>query len=167
MSKINIIVAASNNLVIGKNNDLPWNLPTDLKRFKELTQNGYVIMGRKCWESIPAKFRPLPNRKNVVVTRNDNFAENGTIVINNLTDTLKYIKDEPLDNKYFVIGGSQIYKEAFKFADKLYFTRILEDIEGDVYLEGFNKNEWSLLETSDTIKENNLTYRFDVYEKKV
>ena len=167
MSKINIIVAASNNMVIGKGNDLPWYLPTDLKRFKELTQNGYVIMGRKCWESIPDKFRPLPNRKNVVVSRNDDFAANGAIVINNLTNTLKFIKDEPLDNKIFVIGGSQIYKEAFKFADKLYLTRILEDVKGDVHLEVFDENEWGVIEKSENIKENNITYRFEVYEKKL
>lgn len=167
MSKINIIVAASNNLVIGKSNDLPWHLPTDLKRFKELTQNGYVIMGRKCWESIPPKFRPLPNRKNVVVTRDINYPTDGAIIINNITKTLKFLKDEPNDNKIFVIGGGEIYKESFKFADKLYLTRILEDVDGDVYLEGFNEEKWTLLDSSEVIQENNHKYRFEVYEKKV
>ena len=74
---------------------------------------------------------------------------------------------EPLDNKIFVIGGSQIYKEAFKFADKLYLTRILEDVKGDVHLEGFDENEWGVIEKSENIKENNITYRFEVYEKKL
>jgi dihydrofolate reductase len=167
MSKINIIVATSNNLVIGKGNDLPWHLPTDLKRFKELTQNGYVIMGRKCWESIPPKFRPLPNRKNVVVTRDLNYSTDGAIIINNITNTLQYLKAEPNDNKIFVIGGGKIYKESFKYADKLYLTRILEDVDGDVFLEGFDEKEWVLLESSNHIEENNHTYRFEVYEKKV
>jgi dihydrofolate reductase len=167
MSKINIIVATSNNLVIGKGNDLPWHLPTDLKRFKELTQNGYVIMGRKCWESIPPKFRPLPNRKNVVVTRDLNYSTDGAIIINNITNTLQYLKAEPNDNKIFVIGGGEIYKESFKYADKLYLTRILEDVDGDVFLEGFDEKEWVLLESSNHIEENNYTYRFEVYEKKV
>ena len=167
MSKINIIVATSNNLVIGKGNDLPWHLPTDLKRFKELTQNGYVIMGRKCWESIPPKFRPLPNRKNVVVTRDLNYSTDGAIIINNITNTLQYLKAEPNDNKIFVIGGGEIYKESFKYADKLYLTRILEDVDGDVFLEGFDEKEWVLLESSNHIEENNHTYRFEVYDKKV
>ena len=124
-------------------------------------------MGRKCWESIPPKFRPLPNRKNVVVTRDLNYSTDGAIIINNITNTLQYLKAEPNDNKIFVIGGGEIYKESFKYADKLYLTRILEDVDGDVFLEGFDEKEWVLLESSNHIEENNHTYRFEVYEKKV
>ena len=84
MSKISIIAAASENLVIGKDNDLPWNLPSDLKNFKKITEGNFVIMGRKCWESIPEKFRPLPNRHNIVISRDPNYKAVGAAVINDL-----------------------------------------------------------------------------------
>ena len=80
ISNISIIVAASTNLVIGNGNELPWHLPTDLKYFKEMTKGKTVIMGRKCWESIPEKYRPLPGRKNIVITRNHNYKAVGAIV---------------------------------------------------------------------------------------
>ena len=81
---ISVIVATSTNLVIGKNNDLPWHIPSDLKRFKELTSGSVVYMGRKCWESIPTKFRPLPNRDNIVITRDKDYVAEGAIVTSDL-----------------------------------------------------------------------------------
>jgi dihydrofolate reductase len=167
MGKINIIVAVSANNVIGKGNDLPWHLPKEFKYFKETTKGSTVIMGRKCWESLPQKFRPLPNRLNVVLTKDKDYEADGAIVAHDLESTLKAFKNSSSD--IFIIGGAEIYKQSLIYADKLYLTRILSDVEGDVYLEGFfNEEEWD--ETSvDGIEheENGLKYKFLVYTKKV
>jgi dihydrofolate reductase len=164
VANINIIVAASENNCIGKNNDLPWKLPTDLKRFKELTTGHIVVMGRKCWESIPEKFRPLPNRTNVVITRNSEYVADGAEVRNNLLEALNefaYGSDE-----VFVIGGAEIYKEAFPYANKLYLTRVMAEVDGDVFLEGLVPEEWVIKAFDGPYEEDELKYRFDTYEKK-
>lgn len=165
MSKINIIVAASKNMVIGKGNDIPWHIPTDLKSFKKITNNSHVVMGRKCWDSIPEKFRPLPNRVNMVVTRNPNFKAPGAIVVNDLTNLLEKLKENSEIENVFIIGGSEIYDKSFKYADKLYITRILEEIDGDIILTGLNENDWVLDSSSDILTENGHTFVFEEYSK--
>lgn len=165
MSKICIIAAASENLVIGKDNDLPWNLPSDLKSFKKITEGHFVIMGRKCWESIPEKFRPLPKRQNIVITRDSNYEAKGAAVINDLETIIKVFKNDGEDNDVFIIGGAQIYKETFKYADKMYLTQIFSEVEGDTYLEGLDFTEWVLTETSERIEENGIEFRFTTFDK--
>lgn len=165
MSKISIIAAASENLVIGKDNDLPWNLPSDLKNFKKITEGNFVIMGRKCWESIPEKFRPLPNRHNIVISRDPNYKAVGAAVINDLETIINVFKHDKEEIEVFIIGGAQIYKEAFKHADKLYLTQIFSEVEGDTYLEGLDFNEWCLTETSQHIEENGIEFRFATFDK--
>lgn len=165
MSKISIIVAASNNMVIGKNNDLPWRLPSDLKNFKSITEGHYVVMGRKCWESIPEKFRPLPNRDNIVITRNKDYNAEGAIVMNDLETIIRVFKNDGEYGEIFIIGGAEIYKKTFEHADKLYLTHVLSDIEGDVFLEGLDFNEWLLTETSQEMEENGLKFIFKTFEK--
>jgi dihydrofolate reductase len=166
MSKISIIVATTHDMVIGKDNDLPWNIPTDLKNFKKITQGHYVIMGRKCWESIPEKFRPLPNRDNIVITRDKDYKAEGASVVTDLETLLNVFKNDGEETEVFVIGGAQIYKEAFKFADKLYMTYIENKIEGDTYLEGYDPKDWGLIETSPDIEENDVNYRFLVFDRR-
>ena len=104
---ISIIVAMSSNGVIGKDNDLPWKLPTDLKRFKEITSGNIILMGRKCYESIG---RPLPNRTNIVLTRNTELEIEGCLVRNDFESVIEEFKDKEI----FVIGGSDIYEMAFR-----------------------------------------------------
>jgi len=166
MSRINIIVAATNNMVIGKNNDLPWQLPSDLKNFKKITKGSAVIMGRKCWESIPEKFRPLPDRLNIVISRNQTYTAIGAVTLCDLKGLLTRLRDNNEDDDVFVIGGSDIYKESFEFADKLYLTKIDAEVEGDVFLIGFDSNEWKLIDSSEPILENGFTFRFEIYTKK-
>jgi dihydrofolate reductase len=161
---INIIVATSTNLVIGKDNDLPWHLPTDMKYFKDTTNGHIVVMGRKCWESIPEKFRPLPNRKNIVMTRDKNYKANGAIVSDDLEQILK--SNENSDEQVFIIGGAELYREAFKYAHRLYLTQILHEVEGDVFLDGLDPKDWCLFEGSEIIQENGMKFRFEMYEKK-
>jgi len=165
MSKICIIAAASKNLVIGKDNDLPWNLPSDLKSFKKITEGSFVIMGRKCWESIPEKFRPLPNRQNIVITRDLDYEAVGAAVINDLETIIKVFKNDGENSEVFIIGGAQIYKDTFKHADKMYLTQILNEVEGDTYLEGLDFTEWVLTETSQHIIENDIEFRFTTFDK--
>ena len=165
MSKISIIAAASKNLVIGKDNDLPWNLPSDLKSFKKITEGHFVIMGRKCWESIPEKFRPLPKRENIVITRDKDYNAVGAVTINDLESLIKVFKNDGEQGEVFIIGGAQIYKEAFKHADKMYLTQVLSEVEGDTYLEGLDFSEWVLTETSPKMEENGIEFRFTTFDK--
>lgn len=164
MGKINSIVAVSNNNVIGKGNDLPWHLPNEFNYFKTVTKGSVVVMGRKCWESLPTKFRPLPNRLNIVLTRDKDYQAKGAIVISNLESVIDAYKNSSTD--IFIIGGSEIYKQSFKLVDKVYLTRILTDVEGDVYLQGFDEKEWVLSYTSDVNRENDMEYVFLEYSKK-
>jgi len=161
---INIIVATSTNFVIGKNNELPWNLPKDMKYFKDITNGHSILMGRKCWESIPEKLRPLPNRKNYVLTRNSDYIANGATITNNLYDILEKYKSN--DEKLFIIGGSELYKEAFKHSDKLYLTQIHANIDGDVYLDGLVFKDWKYVHGGDLLEENGLKFRFEIYDRK-
>lgn len=156
----------SKNRVIGKGNELPWHLPSDLKRFKELTTGHTIIMGRKCWESIPAKFRPLPNRKNIVVTTNERYVAEGAKIETDLVSLLKdFITDGKDDNEVFVIGGAEIYKFAFDYADKLYLTEIQEEVEGDVFLEGFQERLWIPVpnESQYGLSENGFNFNYLTY----
>ena len=167
---ISIIVAASTNMVIGKNNDLPWHIPSDLKRFKEVTSGKRVIMGRKCWDSIPSKFRPLPNRDNIVISRDYRYVAEGAFVLSDLNQFIKeythsLINNDPKED--FVIGGAEIYKQFFPIAKKLYLTEVLGEIEGDTYLQGFNPEEWNLTNMSEVLEENGFKFIFKEYIKKV
>jgi len=166
---ISIIVAASTNLVIGKNNELPWHIPSDLKRFKELTTRKRVIMGRKCWESIPEKFRPLRNRNNIVISRDYTYVADGAFVLSDLNQfIIEYVDSSfnygPIED--FVIGGAEIYKQFFPIAKKLYLTEVLGEVEGDTYLEGFNPEEWNLTNMSEVLEENGFKFIFKEYVKK-
>lgn len=160
---INIIVAMSNNFVIGKNNTLPWHLPTDLKYFKDTTNGHTVVMGRKCWESIPENYRPLPNRKNIVLSRNKDYVAKGATVINDLEQILS--SNESNHKQIFIIGGAELYKEAFKYANKLFLTQIFQDVDGDIILEGLNSKDWCLYEGSEIYEENGFKFRFELYQK--
>ena len=162
---ISIIVAASTNNVIGKENGLPWRLPTDMKFFKDKTQGHTVIMGRKSWDSIPAKYRPLPNRINVVMSRDETLKLDCDLVSSNLQNVINYFTEQSSDDELFIIGGGELYKQAFPMATKLYLTRVLAEVEGDTYLEGFNPEEWTLKSTSVVLIENGFEFVFEEYVK--
>lgn len=142
---VSLIVAVSENKVIGKDNDLAWHLPDDMKFFKDTTKGHYVIMGRKNYESIPHKFRPLPKRTNVIVTRQNNYKAEGCLVVNSIEEALK-LALEAEDNEPFVIGGGQIYKHAIEhnLVDRVYLTRVHTEIDGDTYFEDLD-DSWKLV----------------------
>ena len=176
MATINIIVATSKNLVIGKNNSLPWNLPSDLKRFKKITEGHRVVMGRKCWDSLPEKSKPLPKRINIVVSRNlklrtistdlNTLKLNNVILIEDFKNYLEVNYNNEIDENIFIIGGSEIYKQSFKFAKKLYLTVVNSEIDGDTFLEGFNEDEWEEKYCSENINENGFEYCFKEFIRK-
>ncbi|GHV15313.1 dihydrofolate reductase [Fibrobacterales bacterium] len=132
--QISIIVAISENGVIGKDNSLPWRMPADLQYFKKTTLGHPIIMGRKNYESI---LRPLPERTNIILTRNPNFTAFGCEIAANLQDAFN-IAEKTGSDECFVIGGAEIYEEALPFCQKLYVTVIHKDFEGDVYFPAYN-----------------------------
>ena len=156
----------SQNRVIGKNNDLPWNLPDDFKFFKSTTEGHHVILGRKNYESLPHRFRPLPNRTNIVITRNDQYGSSEKIeVVDSLERALQIAKinKEP---EVFIIGGGEIYKLGLQLASRIYLTEINAEIEGDVYFPEFDKSDWKEVNREFHPIDDKHPYSFDfvIYE---
>ncbi len=149
---ISIIVAAAENNVIGKDNDMPWRLSADLKRFKKLTMGHHIVMGRKTFESIG---KPLPGRTSVIITRNKDYKQEGCIVVHSLEEALQTINDDEI----FVIGGGEIYNMAFEKADKLYLTRVHASLEGDTCIPEVN-NRWQEVEREDFQKDEKNQYDY-------
>lgn len=137
---ITMIAAASENDVLGKENDLVWHLPDDFKRFKTLTSHHYIIMGRKTFETFP---KPLPNRIHVVITRKKNYRPEGAVVVNSMEEALKLAKNDP---QPFIIGGGEIYTLGMSFAEKIELTRVHGTFEGDTFFPEINEDEWELVE---------------------
>jgi dihydrofolate reductase len=139
--RISIIAAIGKNRVLGKNNKLLWQIPDDLKRFKELTLGHPVIMGRKTYESILASLgKPLPGRTNIVVTRNPEYSvPEGVIVAHSLPEALSYAKDGAGADEIFVGGGGQLYEAALPFVDRLYLTLIDDEQEGDSFFPAYEE----------------------------
>jgi len=134
------IVAVAENNVIGKDNSLIWKLPRDMKHFKETTTGHYIIMGRKTFES---NGRPLPNRTNVIITRDKDYTAEGCVVVHSLEDAIKEAKN---DSEAFIIGGGVIYELAMPFVDRIYLTKIHHSFEGDTFFPELNLDEWNITE---------------------
>ena len=137
---ITIIVAAAENNAIGKNNDLIWSLPDDLKRFKSLTSGHCIIMGRKTFDSFPGL---LPNRKHIVISKKSkSYFPEEVIVVNNFEDAIKATNE---DKNPFIIGGGQIYNLAMKYSNTIELTRVHEEFEADTFFPKINEDEWELI----------------------
>jgi dihydrofolate reductase len=151
-------VAVAKNGVIGNNNDLPWYIPDDLKRFRELTSGHTVIMGRRTFESIYGRLgKPLPNRVNIVITSKILADHEGVLVYNSLPEALDAHKD---DSKIFLIGGTKIFEEGIKFAEHMYVTHVHKNYDGDVY---FPEIDWKHWEKIDSIMTDD--YEFAEYKR--
>lgn len=151
---ISIIVAVAQNNVIGNQNQLIWHISEDLQFFKKTTLGHAVIMGRKTFESIG---KPLPKRKNIIITRNSNFNTNGCIIANSLNEAIDAAKP---DDEIFIIGGGTVYREALNIADKVYLTRIHKDYEGDTFFPELNTSEWEEIERTDFERGEKFEYPF-------
>ncbi len=162
-----MIAALSRNQVIGKNNDLPWKLPDDMKYFMETTKGHHTIMGRKNYDSIPQKFKPLPQRTNIVVTHQQNFNAPGCIVVNSVEKGLQ-LAERSNESEAFIIGGAEIYKLGLPHANRLYLTEIAAEIEGDTFFPTFDRNQWKETSRKHHDKDDRHAYSFDfvVYDKK-
>ncbi len=160
---ISIVVAASNNGVIGVDGDLPWRLPDDLRYFKQLTTGKPVVMGRKTYESIG---RPLPNRHNIVITRNPAFEAAGCDVAASPAAAVELAGDV---EEIMVIGGGTIYEQFAEIADRIYLTRVHTDIDGDVFFESPDSNSWQQVATTHHPADERHAHAFDflTYERRV
>jgi|SRR5690625_1204377 len=162
---ISLIAAMGNNRVIGLNNDMPWHLPKDLAHFKKITTGHTIVMGRKTYESIG---RPLPNRKNIILTRQASlrFPEE-VMTVSSLETVLKWNEENP-EKEIFIIGGGNLYKQALPYADRLYLTEINEDFDGDTFFPAFDKLEWDVVD--ETIGERDINnpydFKFITYERR-
>jgi dihydrofolate reductase len=155
-SKITIIAAVDENNVLGKDNQLIWHLPEDLKRFKRLTTGHAIIMGRKTFESLP---KALPNRHNIVVTRNQNYSKEGVTVCHSLEAAIECAKN---DDQPFVIGGGQVYEQAIELADVIELTKIHAQFEGDVFFPEIDLKKWSV-EKEERMSHPDFEYSFITY----
>ena len=156
---IAIVVAHSANRVIGRDGALPWRLPGDMRHFRALTIGKTVLMGRRTFESLPDPFRPLPERRNLVLSANPAFRAAGAEVYGDLASALEACGSECL-----VIGGSRTYAETLPLAGRLHATEIEAEIEGDVHFPAIGAG-WRCVEQSARLSENDLNYRFRTYER--
>ncbi|HKC66702.1 MAG TPA: dihydrofolate reductase [Bacteroidia bacterium] len=156
---LSIIVAVAQNNVIGKNNTLIWNLPADMKFFKEKTKGHVIITGRKNYESIPEKFRPLPDRINVVITRQADYKAPGAIVVPSIEAAIEYVKQHHANEEIFIIGGAEIYKQTIAICNKIYLTRIHHSFEGDAFFPELTA-DWKLIHSEDISPDEKNKYPF-------
>lgn len=147
MEKV-IIAAVAENGVIGKEGDIPWDIPEDMKHFKQKTMGHPVLMGRKTYQSFPDQYRPLPGRTNIVLTRSGFEPENESVKIVNSLDEA-YSIAEDLDEKAFVIGGSSVYEAALKDADKMILTEVHRAVDGDTFFPDWNDEAWNKVDRDE------------------
>jgi dihydrofolate reductase len=157
---ISLVVARAANGAIGRNGGLPWHLPSDMRHFRELTTGQTVLMGRKTFESLPPKYRPLPKRRNLVLSSNPELELPGAEVSPDLASAL-----EACERECFVIGGAVVYRETLPLAGRVHATEIEAEIDGDVFFPELPSSEWRCVERSERIVENELAFGFAVYER--
>ena len=158
---ITIIAAVADNNALGKDNQLIWHLPSDLKRFKKVTSHHHVIMGRKTYESLG---KPLPNRTNIIISRNTNFKAEGCVVVNSLQAALDAAKE---DENPYILGGAEIYQQAILFADKLDITFVHHQFEADAFFPEIPKSVWKETSREDFKADemNIYDYSFVTYQR--
>jgi dihydrofolate reductase len=159
---VSFVVAIAENNAIGKDNKLLWYLPTDLKHFKQITNGQTIIMGRKTYDSMG---KPLPNRRNIVITRNADLKLEGAEVTNSLAEALLLCKTE---EEVFIIGGAEIYKQALDQTDRIYLTRVHQQFDADAYFPELDMDKWveTAREEHQPDEKNNIAFTFLTLESK-
>ncbi|WP_306354040.1 dihydrofolate reductase [Flavobacterium sp. '19STA2R22 D10 B1'] len=157
-----LIAAAGENNELGKDNDLLWHLPDDFKRFKQLTTDHFIIMGRKTFESFP---KPLPNRTHIIITRQADYKAEGCIIVDSIERALEISKGE---KEVYVIGGGEIYNLALKYADKIELTRVNGEFKADTFFPEIEENKWNLdhEEYHPIDEKHKYDFTFQTYSKK-
>ena len=160
---ISIIVAIASNYAIGKDNDLLWHISKDLKRFKEITKNHYIIMGKRTYYSLPV--RPLPNRVSMILTDVIGESIDNWVMAYSIEDAIEKMDS---DKENFIIGGGSIYKQFMPLANKLYITRVHKDFEADTFFPEISEKKWELTssENIDDDNQNDFKYTFEIYDKR-
>ena len=160
---VSLIAAVARRGVIGRDGGIPWRLPEDMARFRELTVGHPVVMGRRTWESLPDQFRPLPGRGNVVVTRNPDWSAQGADRAGSVEDALELLESEP---HVFVIGGGEIYAAALPFAEELLLTEIDADVEGDTTFPAWERDDFEEVERRERVAEGGTRFAFVRYVRR-
>jgi dihydrofolate reductase len=160
---ISIIVAIAENLAIGKNNDLLWHIPDDLKRFKQITRGHAVVMGKRTFESLPR--RPLPDRRNIVITDVAGELIPGCEMAYSINDAMALCNP---DEESFIIGGASVYRQFLPLAGRLYLTRVHQSFEGDVFFPEMDESQWKLISAEHHPDDpaNPFSYTYEVYERR-
>ncbi|MDP1652138.1 MAG: dihydrofolate reductase [Rhodocyclaceae bacterium] len=161
MNGLTLIAAVAKNGVIGDSNALPWHLPEDLKHFKQLTSGHAVIMGRKTWESLPLRFRPLPGRLNIVLTRDPSCVAAGATVVHTLQEALKV----GAGGTAFIIGGAELYAHALPLTERLELTEIDAEFFGDAFFPDYDRAQWREVKRETGRTDAGLGYAFVTYER--
>jgi len=163
MTKIALIVAMDEERGIGRDNDLMWNLPSDMKFFKTITQGQIVVMGRKNYDSIPQKFRPLPNRLNCILSHSPQLNAPGCLVFNELSDCMQRLEGDA--RTIFIIGGGEIYRLAMHelSIDEMYITRIEGVFDADTFFPEFNEQDWRVSIIATQQKDENHSHNFTIF----
>lgn len=159
---ISLIVAVSQNNVIGKDNKLPWYLPEDWKYFKRVTSGHHIIMGRATYESLG---KPLPGRTNIVVTRQQTYDAPGCIIVGDIKAGFEYARSHG-EAECFVIGGADIFRQSLVWADRIYLTRVMHDFDGDTIFPELNHDDWKMIKEERHLpdEKNRYPFSFQVYE---
>ena len=160
MSVVTLVLAMADNGVIGNKGGLPWHIPDDLRRFKQLTLGKPCIMGRRTWESLPRK--PLRGRTNIVVTRNKGFGAEGAVVVHSLEEALARTHDTP---EVAIIGGAELFKQAIPLANRVDLTEVHAEIEGDTRMAAFDRAIWKERGREDHVTADGLNYSFVTLER--
>lgn len=163
---LSLIAAVAQNRAIGKDQQLLWHLPEDMRYFRETTRGKTVIMGRKTWESLPDAFRPLPGRRNIVVTRNPHYLATGAELADSLIEALDIANEKNSDEEIFVIGGAELYRQALPLAQRLYLTELAESYAGDAFFPEFSEREWKELSRNAQRSASGLAFAFVVYQRR-
>ena len=153
---VSLVVAAANNNVIGRDGELPWHLPDDLRQFKRLTTGKPVIMGRRTFESIG---KPLPDRHNIVMTRDPDYAAPGCDIVSSVSDALDCAGD---GTEVMVIGGGQVYRDFMPRAGRIYLTRVQAEIDGDTHFPEIDSNEWQMVSSEHHDADERHAYPFEM-----
>jgi dihydrofolate reductase len=162
MKKISIIVAIAKNYAIGRNNQLLWHIPADLKRFKKITSGHQVIMGKLTYESLPV--RPLPNRKSIIITDKQGETFEGCTTVYSIEEALSFCNEQ---EESFIIGGGSVYRQFLPYCNKLYITLVNKDFEADTYFPQIDLKIWKLIEKEDHDPDDSIdfSYSFLTFEK--
>jgi dihydrofolate reductase len=161
--KVSLLAAVARNGVIGRDGTIPWRLAEDMQRFRALTMGHPVVMGRRTWESLPDRFRPLPGRRNVVVTRNADWRGEGADRAGSLEEALELIAGA---ERGFAIGGAELYASALPRADELVLTEIDADVEGDTFFPAFERSDFEEVAREPHVSPDGTSFAFVTYERR-